>query len=192
MIYEIERRIRLSEMVDRQKLELIFEDHKMTDFKWIAPGKFVVARWVRMKCMFGCPGYGKHAACPPNVPTVAECEKFFSEYREAAVFRFSKTLDDPEDRHEWMQTINARMLELEKQIFISGHEKAFLLVASDCAICEECSVARDMCAHPRQGRPTAEALGVDVYSTVRSVGYPIRVLADYSQEMNRYAFIMIA
>jgi hypothetical protein len=40
-------------------------------------------------------------------------------------------------------------------------------------------------------RPTPEAFAVDVFSTVKEVGYPIEVLYDYSQKMNRYAFLMI-
>ena len=32
---------------------------------------------------------------------------------------------------------------------------------------------------------------VDVFTTVRGVGYPIEVLFEYDQEMNRYAFLMV-
>jgi hypothetical protein len=35
------------------------------------------------------------------------------------------------------------------------------------------------------------ALPVDVFSTVRQYDYPIKVLSDYSQVMNRYAFLLI-
>jgi hypothetical protein len=34
-------------------------------------------------------------------------------------------------------------------------------------------------------------MAVDVFSTVRRIGYPIEVLADYRQAMNRYAFLLI-
>jgi predicted metal-binding protein len=34
---------------------------------------------VRMKCMYGCASYGRKACCPPNTPTVAECERFLKE-----------------------------------------------------------------------------------------------------------------
>jgi hypothetical protein len=34
-------------------------------------------------------------------------------------------------------------------------------------------------------------MGVDVFTTVRQCGYPIEVLADYGQPMNRYAFLMV-
>ena len=33
---------------------------------------------------------------------------------------------------------------------------------------------------PRLARPTPEAMAIDVYTTVRWVGYPIEVLSDYS------------
>ncbi len=32
---------------------------------------------------------------------------------------------------------------------------------------------------------------MDVFSTVRQAGYPIEVLSDYTQAMNRYAFMLI-
>lgn len=75
---------------ERKKLEEIFTKHSFTDFRWIDAQKIVVSQWVRMKCMFGCAEYGKRASCPPNVPTVAECERFFRDYKEAAIFHFEK------------------------------------------------------------------------------------------------------
>jgi hypothetical protein len=40
-------------------------------------------------------------------------------------------------------------------------------------------------------RPTPESMAVDVFATVRKIGYPIDVLYDTSQEMNRYAFLLV-
>jgi hypothetical protein len=34
-------------------------------------------------------------------------------------------------------------------------------------------------------------MAIDVFSTVRQYGYPIEVLSDYSQAMNRYAFLLV-
>jgi hypothetical protein len=45
--------------------------------------------------------------------------------------------------------------------------------------------------NPRPGRPTLESMAIDVFSTVRKLGYPIEVLKDYSEEMNRYAILLI-
>jgi predicted metal-binding protein len=41
-------------------------------------------------------------------------------------------------------------------------------------------------------RPCPEALGVDVFSTLRKAGFPIEVLTEYGQKMNRYAFLLVA
>jgi predicted metal-binding protein len=47
------------------------------------------------------------------------------------------------------------------------------------------------CKEPRLARPTSDAMAVDVFTTVRSLGYPIEVLSHYDQPMNRYAFLLI-
>jgi predicted metal-binding protein len=44
---------------------------------------------------------------------------------------------------------------------------------------------------PRKARPSAEAMGIDVYSTVLRAGYPIEVLSDYKKTMNRYAILLV-
>ena len=63
-------------------LENIFKAHGYAEYRWIDPEQIVVAQWVRTKCMFGCPNFGNKAACPPQTPSVTECERFFKEYRE--------------------------------------------------------------------------------------------------------------
>ncbi|WXG46912.1 MAG: DUF2284 domain-containing protein [Candidatus Atabeyarchaeum deiterrae] len=161
------------------------------DFKWIDPKEIVVSQWVRMKCMFGCWEYGRNASCPPNTPSVSECEKFFQEYNEAAVFHFAKKVAKPEDRHAWSKEVNLKLLELEKEVFLLGYRKAFLLVMDSCGLCEECTGNRQTCKQPKLSRPTSDAMAVDVFATVRSLGYPIEVLRNYSDTMNRYAFLLI-
>lgn len=178
-------------MVERKRLEEKFLKHNFTDFKWIDPNKIVVSHWVRMKCIFGCNEYSATATCPPNVPSVSECEKFFKEYKEAVIFHFEKKVGKPEDRFIWTKKTNLKLLKLEKEVFLSGYEKAFLLFLDSCNICQDCPGEKEKCKEPKLARPTPEAMGVDVYSTVRQWGYPIEVLSDYSQKMNRYAFLMI-
>ena len=178
-------------MSNRNELEALFEKHGYTDFKWIQPTEIVVAQWVRMKCMFGCSGYASNASCPPNVPSISECRQFFREYDTAALFHFEKTVDKPEDRHAWSRKVNQGLLKLEREVFLAGHEKAFLLFMDSCGICAECSSRREDCRNPESIRPTPEGLAMDVFSTVRQIGYPIQVLSDYSQPMNRYAFLLI-
>jgi len=87
--------------------------------------------------MYGCGEYGQVASCPPNVPSVSEYERFFREYREAAIFHFEKKVDKPEDRHAWTKRVNAKLSKLERELFLSGYERVFLLFMDSCSICGE-------------------------------------------------------
>jgi len=175
----------------REKIEGMISKHGYKDYKWIDPRKFVISQWVRIKCLFGCNEFGNTATCPPNVPSFSECEKFFREYNEAVVFHFAKKVAKPEDRFAWTRKVNLKLLKLESEIFTSGFEKTFLLFMDSCNICQDCPGIKEECKEPELARPTPEAMCVDVYSTVRQLGYPIQVLSRYSQEMNRYSFLLI-
>jgi predicted metal-binding protein len=176
---------------ETKDLERMFAGRGFSDFRWIDPREIVVAEWVRMKCLYGCVEYGKNAACPPNAPPVDACARFFREYKRAAVFHFAKKVDRPEDRHSWGRQLNLELLKLEAEVFKAGFVKAFLLFFDSCGICLECTSARAACREPKLSRPTPDGLAVDVYTTVRKIGYPIDVLSEYDQEMNRYAFLLI-
>jgi len=179
-------------MSDRKKIEEIVRHHGYMDYKWIDPKTIVTAEWVRMKCTFGCPGYNKSASCPPNVPSVSTCRRFFDEYREALVLRFEKEVAKPEDRHAWTRKINLELIKLERDLFLLGYPKAFVLFMDTCGICPECAETRDECKDPGRMRPAPDSMAVDVFTTVRRIGYSIQVLDRYNQKMDRYAFLLIA
>ena len=176
-------------MVDRKTLEAIFKKYGFTDFQWIYPKDIVVSQWVRMKCMFGCPDYGKNATCPPNVPSVDECRAFFQEYDAGVIFHIAKQVEKSEDRQAWPKEANEMFYKLEREVFLSGCFKVFLLNVASCSICKDCS--RSQCLNPTKSRPTAEAFAVDIYTTVRQHGFPVDVLTEHCQTMNRYAILMV-
>ncbi len=178
-------------MIGTRRLETLLGEHGCPDYRWIDPREIVVAQWVRMKCMFGCSGYGRNASCPPSVPPVDECRRLLGEYEHGVILHFTKAVEKPEDRHEWTRGVNEGLLALERAVFLAGHRKAFLLFMDSCGLCPKCSGVRQECNKPRSARPTPEALGVDVFTTVRQAGFPIEVLTDYGQTMNRYAFLLI-
>jgi predicted metal-binding protein len=176
----------------REELEALFVRHAATDFKWINPvADIVVAQWVRMKCMFGCENYGRNGACPPNTPSIEECRRLFSEYTLGALFHFPFRVEKPEDRRLWSDKINREMLKLEREVFLAGYPKTFLMPMDSCHLCAECPGQRAECRNAKSARPGPDAMGIDVFSTARQAGYPIQVLSDYTQEMNRYAFLLI-
>ena len=175
----------------KETLDCIFHSQGYTDYKWIDPTQIVVAQWVRMKCMFGCDEYGRGGTCPPNTPSVAECERFIKEYTQAVILHFEGQMDQPEDRHSWSAKINARLIKLEREVFLAGCERAFLLFMDSCCFCRECTGDRRTCSTPRMARPAPEAMAVDVYSTVRRFGLPISIRTAYDQKMDRFAFLMV-
>lgn len=172
-------------------LEGLFLARGFEDFRWLDPREIVVAEWVRMKCLYGCREYGHNAACPPNAPPVDACARFFREYQRAVVFHFAKSVERPEDRHAWGRKLNLELLKLEHEVFKAGFVKAFLLFFDSCGLCLDCAETRAECKEPKLSRPTPDALAMDVYATVRKIGYPIEVLSDFGQEMNRYAFLLL-
>jgi predicted metal-binding protein len=179
-------------MVDRETIGALLRKRGYSDFRWISGVDLEVRQWVRLKCMFGCDSYGRRGSCPPHVPSLAECKELFSEYQDVAVIRITAKFDNPDDRKEWSRQKNLDLVKLEREVFLAGCEKVFLLIMDECRVCTDCPGARLDCRHPKLARPSPEALGVDVFSTVRPLGYPIEVLTDYRQEMNRYAFLLVA
>jgi predicted metal-binding protein len=178
-------------MAGIERLEAIIRKHGYDDFRWFDPKTIVVSQWVRMKCEFGCPSYGRVASCPPNTPSVDECKRFFSEYTSAILLHFQKVAPEKEARRVWSAKTNVNLNKLERDIFLAGYPKAFLLFMDSCEICGECIPDRKGCKEPKLSRPTPEGMAVDVFSTVRKMGYPIEVLTDPANQMNRYAFLMV-
>jgi predicted metal-binding protein len=177
--------------LDKEKVERVFRELGFGDFRWLSGVDVVVADWVRMKCMFGCGAYGKSGCCPPNVPSVAECRAFFENYSNVAVFHVTKRVVKPEDRFGWSREVNRKLLDVEKAVFLAGYHKAFLLFMDECRLCDKCPGVRAECRNPKMARPSPESFAVDVFTTVRKLGYPIDVLGDYKREMNRYAFLLV-
>jgi predicted metal-binding protein len=176
---------------DIQKIEELAKHFGAEECKWTSGKEVQVGQWVRFKCMFGCESYGKKGGCPPAVPPVPECRALFAEYDRILVMRLSTKLEDPEDRKKWCLKRNAKLLKLEREVFLSGYHKVFLLKMDECRMCKDCAATRIDCKNPKLARPSPEALAVDVFGTVRALGFPIEVLSEYDQTMNRYAFLLV-
>lgn len=177
--------------MERIELERIFLSHGCEDFTWIKASEIETAQWVRMKCAYGCRSYGKKADCPPNAPSFQECVRFFSEYDHCVLFHFKVRLEDPETRGAYTKEVNGRLLKIEREVFLTGHPKAFLFFMDECRLCAQCAGTPLECPNPGMARPSPESFCVDVFSTVGKCGYPIEVLKDYRQEMHRYAILMV-
>lgn len=174
-----------------EQVEDLFKKHGFSDFKWVSGKNIKVSQWVRFKCIYGCNSYGKKSTCPPNVPTVSECERFFSEYESAVIVHFKRENEDKQDLASWCKAINIELSKIEKDIFLAGFYKAFAIFVDECNLCVDCVSERSECRNKKIARPCTEALAVDVYGTVTSIGYPIKVINGENDIMNRYAIVLI-
>ena len=173
------------------RLDQLITSAGFPDFRWTDGSKIAVAQWVRMKCTYACDGYARPATCPPTAPPVDDCIRFFADYERIAVIHMQQAGCDEAGLTAWKIEVNAKLLRLERDVFLAGYYKALVLFPATCSYCLDCAGTRADCLHPDQSRPTPEALGMDVFATARSLGYPIEVLADRSQMMERYAFLLV-
>ncbi|MDR1149141.1 MAG: DUF2284 domain-containing protein [Spirochaetaceae bacterium] len=172
------------------KIDWIVRQHGFTDYKWIVPQKdIVVSRWVRFHCEFGCKNYGKNGSCPPAVPSVEECQKMIYEYENAIIFHFCIQSEDNEDHLKRL----LRLYELEREIFLAGSYKVFLLQCSSCILCNDCLAGgtREKCINKIKSRPGADAMGIDIYQTAHNAGYPVQVVKSHDETTNRFGFLLI-
>lgn len=124
-----------------------------------APQKVVVASWVRWKCQYGCPFYGKSLTCPPFSPLPEETEKVLQSYRRGIIFLAGES---------WL--VRHLAVCLERLAFSAGYYRAFGLGAGPCVLCAgECDTGGH-CRRPEEARPSMEACGIDVFQTLRNAG----------------------
>ena len=94
---------------------------------------------VRMSLLWGQRKLSAQRAVHRAVP------EFFSEYDEIAILHFQKALEDRAEHVPWGREAGQRLLKLERDIFLAGYYKAFLVSFASCSQCEECSGNRADC-----------------------------------------------
>lgn len=176
----------------RTKAEAVFKQNGYKDFRWLSGRELPVRQWVRFKCHYGCPNYGRLAACPPAVPPLDECRELFREFRHIAVIRLSASVESLEQDAAWLRDAGRELLALERAVFLAGFPQALVLFPGPCRLCDSCAGDRQACRRPAEVRPSPEALGVDLFEAARLAGYDLRVLAHESETMMRLAFLLVA
>ncbi|PIV54238.1 hypothetical protein COS16_11505 [Candidatus Desantisbacteria bacterium CG02_land_8_20_14_3_00_49_13] len=145
--------------------------------KVIRASSIKTAEWVRMKCQFGCDGYGHALTCPPNSPAPQQTKKMLGDYKYALLVHGG----------EWTD-IRKAVAVLEREMFLDGFYKAFAMAAGPCNLCSRCP---QHCAHPEKARPSMEACGIDVYRTAHNNGFPIKVAKTRNAKGNYYGVVLI-
>lgn len=144
----------------------------------IRPASVITAAWVRMKCQFGCGGYGSNLCCPPFTPTPEETRRVIDCYTKALLIH-CKPGADP----------TGIVVKLEREAFLAGYHKALGFGAGPCFGCKSCNLKR--CTKPDKTRPSMESCGIDVYATARANGFPIEVVRDGKCDQNYYGLLLV-
>lgn len=150
------------------------------DAKEIRAETVVTAAWVRLKCQYGCGGYGNCLTCPPHSPTPEETVRVLAGYTRAILIHGQDYGD-----------VSEMGLQVEREAFFDGYYKAFSYGSGPCRLCDECNVEVGECRHPGEARPAMEASGIDVFATVRANGCPIEVVKDTSDEADYYSLVLV-
>jgi predicted metal-binding protein len=139
----------------------------------------VTGEWVRRKCRYGCTGYGACLTCPPHSPTPDKTAEMLKSYTKGLLLHSHK-----------FRAVKRATLQMEKEAFLSGLPRAFGMGAGPCTLCKECALDEG-CRHPEEARPSIEACGIDVFTTVKNNGFTIRVLDSTGQTPDYYAIILL-
>ena len=140
--------------------------------KIVSVSNVVTAEWVRLKCQFGCSGFGKRLCCPPRTPTPEDMRRVLGAYKHALIYSY---ICIPSDYARKRRRMHRLVAELERAAFLDGLYKAFGLAAGPCRLCKECDLTGD-CKHPEEARPSMESCGIDVYATARNSGIQLKVV----------------
>jgi predicted metal-binding protein len=167
----------------KRALEMGSEETKTID-----PGSIVTAEWVRMKCQYGCPGFGMSLCCPPRTPTPDMTRKVIDSYQKAILLH--RTLRKGERRGERAKTFNEIVVRLEIEMFLDGYYKAWSMGCGACDRCKECNLSGP-CKHGHEARPSMEACGIDVFKTARDNGFPVEVVRTRDEERNIFGLVLV-
>jgi predicted metal-binding protein len=138
----------------------------------LEPATIISEPWVKAKCAYGCPCYGKKWSCPPHSMDNEEFHALLKCYSRALLVVGQAPLKE----------FQGRLLELEKAAFLNGHKKALVFTGGPCCWCDQCP--DDRCIFPEKRRPSLESCGCDVFALAESAGIriaPLRNSDDFVQ-----------
>lgn len=155
----------------------------------IHPDQVAVAEWVRLKCQYGCGGYGECLTCPPHSPTPETTRKVLRHYQKALLLRAEgQRGEDEEERLRYR--LNGAVVALERELFLAGHHRAWGMTSGPCMLCKKCD-PEDRCRHPDKARPSMEACGIDVFTTVRQAGWGIEVVKSLESLFRLFGLVLV-
>jgi len=163
-------------------------DGGMDQAQIITTDKVVVDDRVSYKCRFSCSGYNTNLQCPPFSMKPAETRELLQKYSTGIFYRRKGMPEhfcgpEADENNQWAKIsreLQQIMANLEGSAFYKGFYFALALGGGRCRICSlegKCEgVEKGACIQPFMSRPSMEAIGIDVYSTLRNLNWKFSVI----------------
>ena len=162
-----------------KKLESFAMEKGAVAAKAIPIEQVVIDERVYYKCLYGCHGYNTSKMCPPNTPHPLDFERALRKYRWGVIVKTRP--------HE----INELVIAVEREAFLLGHYLALGLRGGPCPLCPECTEPDENCRHPEKARPAMEAVGIDVFATLKNAGLPTELKKDSEEEWFFHGLVLV-
>lgn len=194
---EPQKAFRANQGVSDTLLEELHEKGKKYGLESVRPfavKELVVARWVCLKCRYGCSQFNSNWSCPPATPDITEVREILAEYTTALLLIGSQTCSEfyrgtnrkrIDQVRYWKGTVS-----LERQLFLEGYDKAFGLVSGACSLCRTCAYPEN-CRFPMEKRPTVESLSIDLIGTLKKIGIDTRIATGLEDTFKYYSIILL-
>jgi predicted metal-binding protein len=181
----------MSEMEISSHLQSILQEGLnagMNQGEIITTDKIVVDDRVLYKCMFSCSGYNANLTCPPFTMKPEETRRLLQQYSVGILYR---KLDAPhsfcgpeaDENKRWARIsrdLQNVMADLESKAFYKGFYFALAFGGGRCRLCSLDGKCRGLenrtCIQPFMSKPPMEAVGIDVYSTLRAIDWKVSVM----------------
>ncbi|MGB6065321.1 MAG: DUF2284 domain-containing protein [Desulfomonilaceae bacterium] len=177
-----------------EEIDLMAKELGFIETHELKTSEIVTARWVGLKCRYGCANYNTSWCCPPAAPDLQTTREFLSEYELALLlvsegtnehfYRNTSTKRRVQIKH-WKSTVA-----LERKLFLMGYYKAFGIPAETCALCKECAYPKQ-CKFPNEKRPSVEACSIDVFETLKRIGKSARLVRNIEDCYFSYSLILL-
>jgi predicted metal-binding protein len=156
----------------------------------IPTDQVVVADWVRLKCQYGCGAYGSCLTCPPYSPPPEVTRRVLSHYRQGVLLRMERAGGGWKEETRQRRQMSEVVADLERELFLADHYRVWGMGAGACRLCKECDPSSP-CRFPHQARPSMEACGIDVYTTVRQAGWEIEVVETMESPFRLFGLVLM-
>ena len=167
-------------MPELEKYVHMAKELKMIDAKIISPKDIFFDIRAILKCRWGCEDfYPENRKCSYRDTTYQERVEMVKSYNNILLIHSHNATE-----------LSKAVLEIERIAFLDGFYFASAL--RNCKLCEGCAVSKgEPCPTPQYVRPCELSFGIDMYKTVRNLGFPCEVLKDKNDRQNRYGFVLL-